>query len=168
MIMELDEADLGLLGITPPRVEAALRAGGIKTIGGLSRLTVQEVADLPDIGPSAVAIIVDRLRDAGIVLPKEPRAADEPGRMRMRAIRPDTSRVVGQNIRRLREAQGMPRQILVWKMHEHGFNVSEAVLKNMELGMPGKTRRPRWITVDELASFAEVLDVPYEEFFRES
>ena len=170
-VVDLDKADIDLLHLSA-RITAALRKAGLYTIGQVAGRTAQELADLPNIGPSAVAEIVTRLRSAGITLPKVTRVVLEEesapvGVARVRAIRPDVSRRVGANIRKLREAREIPRQMLSWEMHRHGFNISEAVLKNMELGMPGKSRRPRWITVDEAEAFSEVLGVPIGELFKD-
>lgn len=90
---------------------------------------------------------------------------------RVRAVSPDISRRVGYNIRKIRKQRGIFRPDLSWLMHEAGYDISEAVLKNIEGGYPGKTtstgKKPRWITVDELYAFAEVLDVSIEELFSE-
>lgn len=161
----IHEADINLLGLAP-RIENALKHADILNIGELSTMTTQDIAAIPEIGPAAIQDIVDHLQTVGITLPKEPASTEGP-KARERAIPPKWSRVVGRNIRLIREARNISRQQMSWEMHQRGFDISEATLKNMELGQPGKARKPRRIVVDELHAFAEVLDTPIEEFFKE-
>jgi Bacterial RNA polymerase, alpha chain C terminal domain len=167
MMIDMDMAGVDLLNLSP-RVTDLLKHEGYRTIGSLIGLNTAQLAGIFGAGPAAVTEIVTGLENLGIDVPKQPGIDIEDGtsRARVRAIRPVMSRLVGENIRRIREERGMPRQMLAWELHKQGYNVSEAVLKNIELGMPGKARRPRWITVDEAAAFAEVLDIPVSELFH--
>jgi ribosome-binding protein aMBF1 (putative translation factor) len=80
---------------------------------------------------------------------------------RTRALEPEVSERVGDNIMRIREAKGLSRHQLSMMLHDNGFDISEAVLKNMEIGY--SESKPRWIVVEELVALAKTLRVTVDE-----
>jgi transcriptional regulator with XRE-family HTH domain len=76
------------------------------------------------------------------------------------------SRVVGQNLKRLRAARGLSQRRLVALAQEKGFRLNHASYSRIELGRNAKGGL-RAVTVDELVAYATVLEVRPERLLEE-
>ena len=65
---------------------------------------------------------------------------------------------VGQNIRRLRKAQGMTQEILAAKLQLRGCDITRSAVAKIEVGA-------RHLYPDEIIALREILRVSYEEIF---
>jgi transcriptional regulator with XRE-family HTH domain len=87
---------------------------------------------------------------------------------RTRAIGPEISELVADNIREIRENGNLSRPELSRRLAVLGYPMSPKVLENLELGITehGETRT-RLVTVDEAFALAKALEVPVGALFRE-
>ncbi|WP_307706132.1 helix-turn-helix domain-containing protein [Streptomyces sp. V1I6] len=76
------------------------------------------------------------------------------------------SRIVGQNIKRLREARRMSGQQLAALVQEKGQPLSRFAVSQIELGRNSKGT-PRAVTVDDLVALAVALEVRPEQLLIE-
>lgn len=68
---------------------------------------------------------------------------------------------VGQNIRKLRKAQGMTQEILAAKLQLLGCDITRSAVAKIEVGA-------RHLYPDEIIALRKILRVPYEEIFEAS
>lgn len=87
----------------------------------------------------------------------------QPRHATRRTIGPEISARVAARVLERREALGWTRDELSHKMYDAGYDMSAAVIRNLENGMlEGRMDdeyRARWVTVDEAAALANVLGV---------
>ncbi|MCI5513555.1 MAG: helix-turn-helix domain-containing protein [Clostridia bacterium] len=68
-------------------------------------------------------------------------------------------KTVGQNIRRLREENGMTQEALAVKMQLHGCDITRSAIAKIEVGQ-------RHIYPDEIRIIKEILNVEYSDIFN--
>lgn len=70
-----------------------------------------------------------------------------------------TERIVGQNIKRLREAQGFTQEMLAAKLQLNGCDITRSAIAKIEVGQ-------RHLYADELILIAKIIGVGYDEILR--
>lgn len=87
---------------------------------------------------------------------------------RTRAIGPEISELVADNIRTIRETLGWSRPEMSRRLAVLGYSMSPKVLENLELGIAdhGETRT-RLVSADEAWAISQVLEVPVQDLFKE-
>ena len=68
-------------------------------------------------------------------------------------------RIVGNNIRSLREAKGMTQDTLAAKLQLHGCDITRSAVAKIEVGQ-------RHLYPDEIILLREILDTSYEAILR--
>ncbi len=68
-------------------------------------------------------------------------------------------KLIGQNIRALREKANITQEMLSARLQTKGCDITRSALAKMEVGQ-------RHIYADEILLIKEILDVPYDEFFK--
>jgi len=76
------------------------------------------------------------------------------------------SRIVAENVRRLREARGLSLRGLTRKVVENGHRMNPSSLCRIEIGTHA-TGGFRPVTVDELVALAKVFELPPERLLAE-
>ena len=69
-----------------------------------------------------------------------------------------TERIVGQNIKRLREAQGFTQEMLAAKLQLNGCDITRSAIAKIEVGQ-------RHLYPDEIILIRKILATSYEEIF---
>ncbi|MBO7148338.1 MAG: helix-turn-helix transcriptional regulator [Clostridia bacterium] len=68
-------------------------------------------------------------------------------------------KIIGQNIKRLREAQGFTQEMLAAKLQLNGCDITRSAIAKIEVGQ-------RHLYVDELIFIAKIIGVGYDEILR--
>ncbi|MBQ4137427.1 MAG: helix-turn-helix transcriptional regulator [Clostridia bacterium] len=71
----------------------------------------------------------------------------------------ETERIIGQNIKRLREAQGFTQEMLAAKLQLNGCDITRSAIAKIEVGQ-------RHLYADELILIAKIIGVGYDEILR--
>ncbi len=67
-------------------------------------------------------------------------------------------KMVGQNIKTLRNIKGITQEQLAIKLQVNGCDITRSTIAKMEVGQ-------RHIYIDELKSIKEILNIPFDELF---
>ena len=67
-------------------------------------------------------------------------------------------KMVGQNIKTLRNIKGITQEQLAIKLQVNGCEITRSTIAKMEVGQ-------RHIYIDELKSIKEILNIPFDELF---
>ncbi len=67
-------------------------------------------------------------------------------------------KMVGQNIKALRNIKGITQEQLAIKLQVNGCDITRSTIAKMEVGQ-------RHIYIDELKSIKEILNIPFDELF---
>ena len=68
-------------------------------------------------------------------------------------------KIIGENIRKYRNAQGMTQEQLSAQLQVRGCDISRGTLAKIEAGI-------RHISVQELNAIKAILDISYDDLFR--
>ncbi len=75
-------------------------------------------------------------------------------------MNPQYEKKVGQNIRRLREERHLTQEQLSAKLQTRGCDITRSALAKIEVGQ-------RHLYPDEVFQLKKILNVPYDEIFKE-
>ncbi len=73
-------------------------------------------------------------------------------------MNPKTEKIVGRNIRNLREKCGMTQELLAIRLQLAGCDITRSAVAKIEVGQ-------RHLYPDEVILIKEILDVSYEDIF---
>lgn len=75
-------------------------------------------------------------------------------------MNPQYEKKVGQNIRKLREERHLTQEQLSAKLQTRGCDITRSALAKIEVGQ-------RHLYPDEVCQLKKILNVPYDEIFKE-